>query len=128
MTKRILKRILEGVRYLHETGIVHRDLKLENVVMSSLDDKANPVIVDFGLCRFLGPNQTVKKEPYGTIGYAAPEIGGEYDFKVDVWSLGCIMYALICGVLPFQASQHLFQEQIWSQTSPNCKDLVIKML
>jgi serine/threonine protein kinase len=87
---------------LHDKGIVHRDLKLENIMMRDNSENAEPVLVDFGLAKFIGPEQTVC-EPFGTLGYAAPEVLQKhpYSFSCDVWSLGCIMYGLLCGDLPF---------------------------
>jgi serine/threonine protein kinase len=52
---------------------VHRDLKLENIMMRDASDKAEPVVVDFGLSKIIGPEQTAN-EPFGTLGYAAPEV------------------------------------------------------
>ena len=71
--KRITHQIVQGVQYLHSLGIVHRDLKLENIMMSSDDDDACVKIADFGLATLLGPTQTAS-EPYGTLGYTAPEV------------------------------------------------------
>ena len=62
-----------GVKYLHEFGIVHRDLKLENIMMSDSTDCAIPKIVDFGLAKIIGPSNTAQ-EPFGTLGYVAPEV------------------------------------------------------
>lgn len=91
-----------GVRYLHEFGIVHRDLKLENIMMSDTTDEAVPKIVDFGLAKIIGPSNTAQ-EPFGTLGYVAPEVLRKqpYTFSCDVWSIGCIIYALLSGSLPF---------------------------
>ena len=91
-----------GVRYLHNLGIVHRDLKLENIMMSHQKDGAVPKIVDFGLAKMIGPNESAN-EPFGTLGYVAPEVLQKkpYTFSCDVWSLGCILYALLSGSLPF---------------------------
>lgn len=58
---------------MHNFGIVHRDLKLENIMMSSTKDNAYPKIVDFGLSKIIGPNETAM-EPFGTLGYVAPEV------------------------------------------------------
>ena len=90
------------MKYLHEFGIVHRDLKLENIMMSDRTDFAIPKIVDFGLAKIIGPNITAQ-EPFGTLGYVAPEVLDKkpYTFSCDVWSLGCIIYALLSGSLPF---------------------------
>lgn len=73
VAKQIIFQIMQGVRYLHNLGIVHRDLKLENIMMSHLKDNAVPKIVDFGLSKIIGPNETAN-EPFGTLGYVAPEV------------------------------------------------------
>ena len=62
-----------GIRYMHQFGIVHRDLKLENIMMSNITDDAIPKIVDFGLAKIIGPSNTAS-EPFGTLGYVAPEV------------------------------------------------------
>ena len=59
--------------YLHEYGIVHRDLKLENIMMTDSTDAACPKIADFGLAKMLAPNQKAI-EAFGTIGYLSPEV------------------------------------------------------
>ena len=58
---------------MHGFGIVHRDLKLENVMMSDSTDKSQPKLVDFGLAKIIGPSETAT-EPFGTLGYVAPEV------------------------------------------------------
>lgn len=61
-----------------------------------------PKIVDFGLAKMIGPSEKAE-EPFGTLGYVAPEIllKKPYSFPCDLWSFGCILYALICSSLPF---------------------------
>jgi len=126
--------MVQAVLYLHSYGIVHRDLKLENVMMRDATDKAEPVIVDFGLSKIIGPEQTAN-EPFGTLGYAAPEVLKKmpYTFSCDVWSLGCIMYALLSGSLPFDHESQRetirmtfedelrFDLKVWKNISPTCK-------
>lgn len=58
---------------MHGFGIVHRDLKLENIMMSDNTDKSVPKIVDFGLAKIIGPSESAT-EPFGTLGYVAPEV------------------------------------------------------
>eukprot|EP00041_Stephanoeca_diplocostata_P020062 m.440212 g.440212 ORF g.440212 m.440212 type:complete len:472 (-) comp21465_c0_seq6:183-1598(-) len=98
--RKMFRQILSAVEYCHLHGIVHRDLKLENVV---LDENRNVKVADFGLStQFLGDADL--STFCGTIGYCAPELlqGRAYDgTKVDVWSLGVILYTLVCGSLPF---------------------------
>ena len=100
--KQLSVQIINAVRYLHDFGIVHRDLKLENVMMSDSSNVAHPKIVDFGLAKIIGPNEKAD-EPFGTLGYVAPEVLKKrpYSYSCDVWSIGCIMYALLSGSLPF---------------------------
>lgn len=94
--------LVQGLQYLHSFGIVHRDLKLENVMMTSDKENAVAKIVDFGLSKMIGPDEKAK-EPFGTLGYCAPEILNRqaYTSQCDVWSLGCIVYGLLTGQLPF---------------------------
>lgn len=54
-SKKLILQLLKGVQYLHSFGIVHRDLKLENIMMTESSDKATPKIVDFGLSKIIGP-------------------------------------------------------------------------
>lgn len=61
------------MKYLHQYGIVHRDLKLENVMMTDTTNKSVPKLVDFGLAKMIGPSEKAE-EPFGTLGYVAPEI------------------------------------------------------
>ncbi|KAJ6235187.1 protein kinase [Anaeramoeba flamelloides] len=100
--KKIFVQILSGVDYCHQLQIVHRDLKLENVL---IDQEMNIKIIDFGLSNFVEKGQLLKTY-CGSPSYSCPEILSrrKYDgFKADVWSLGVILYALIVGKLPFNA-------------------------
>lgn len=100
--REILAHLSKAVQYLHRFGILHRDIKLENVMMSDQTDFAIPKIIDFGLARVVGPGMT-SDEPFGTLGYVSPEVLKKeaYNFSCDIWSLGCITYALLSGSLPF---------------------------
>ena len=95
-----------AIEYLHSYGILYRDLKLENVMMSDNTDHAIPKLTDFGLSKFMGPNLKAN-EPFGTLGYVAPEVLKKqpYSTTCDLWSYGCITYALLCGALPFDHEQ-----------------------
>lgn len=66
------------------------------------------MICDFGLSKILAPGQKTT-ESYGTVGYIAPEVllKQQYSFGADVWSIGCIAYALICGTLPYKPTKDL---------------------
>lgn len=71
--KEITYQIGIAIKYLHDYGIVHRDLKLENIMMTDSTENSIPKIVDFGLAKMLAPNQKAN-EPFGTIGYVSPEV------------------------------------------------------
>ena len=71
--KSIMFHIIQGVHYLHSFGIVHRDLKLENIMMSDQKEQASPKIVDFGLSKIVIPNEKMF-DSCGTPAYVAPEV------------------------------------------------------
>ena len=71
--KDLAYQIANAIQYLHNYGIVHRDLKLENILMCDTTDNAIPKLVDFGLAKIIGPSEKAV-EPFGTLGYTAPEV------------------------------------------------------
>ena len=87
---------------MHQLGIVHRDIKLENVMVASTYPALHVKLIDLGLCCFLGPNQQAE-EPVGTLKYVAPEVLAKlrYREKVDCWSFGVLLYVLFRGTMPF---------------------------
>ena len=100
----VIKQLAEGLKYLHTQGIVHRDLKPENLLYENSSDDCNIKITDFGLAKLTdGENPALMRTACGTPGYVAPEIlsGKSYGQEVDIWSLGVIMYILLCGFPPF---------------------------
>ena len=102
--------LINGVEYIHKQGFAHRDLKPENLLLTK---EKILKIIDFGLCHdFDGENYLTTK--CGSPSYAAPEIlkGFPYDgFKTDIWCCGIILYAMLCGYLPFDGdnNQEIFQ-------------------
>ena len=112
--KKIALEMALALQYLHSYGIVHRDIKLENVMMSNDTNSASSKLVDFGLSKIIGPTEKAN-EPFGTMGYVAPEVlkKDPYSFTCDLWSLGCIIYALLSGSLPFDADN---QKEVIRQT------------
>ncbi|PAV64949.1 hypothetical protein WR25_10562 isoform D [Diploscapter pachys] len=98
--RRFFQQIISGVDYCHRHMVVHRDLKPENLL---LDEKNNVKIADFGLSNIMTDGDFLRTS-CGSPNYAAPEVisGKLYAGpEVDVWSCGVILYALLCGTLPF---------------------------
>ncbi|XP_011297559.1 serine/threonine-protein kinase SIK3 isoform X3 [Fopius arisanus] len=98
--RRIFKQIVQAVHYLHQNRVVHRDLKAENLL---LDADNNIKLADFGFSNEYTPGVPLSTW-CGSPPYAAPEIfeGKHYDGpRTDVWSLGVVLYVLVCGALPF---------------------------
>lgn len=93
--------IIEGVKYLHDNRIIHRDLKLGNLF---LNDQLHVKIGDFGLATRIEYEGERKKTLCGTPNYIAPEILTKkgHSFEVDIWSIGCVMYTLLVGQPPFE--------------------------
>ncbi len=110
-------------------------------MMSDTNNFAQPKLADFGLARMISPNETAN-EPFGTLGYVAPEVLQKkpYSFSCDVWSIGCILFALVTGSLPFDhetkketirltvESPLSLNDPAWQTVSNPCQDLVKKML
>ena len=102
----IMKQIFSAIQYMHEHNICHRDLKPENFLLRLNGDLTSIKLIDFGLSRKLGESE-VLNDVHGTPFYIAPEIlEGSYDKLCDLWSLGVILYILICGVPPFAGKTH----------------------
>uniref|UniRef100_A0A182IR27 Non-specific serine/threonine protein kinase n=1 Tax=Anopheles atroparvus TaxID=41427 RepID=A0A182IR27_ANOAO len=100
---RIFSQIVTALDYCHRNGIVHRDLKAENVL---LDTEMNVKLADFGFSNTFVAGQVLRTW-CGSPPYAAPEVfqGVEYDGpKSDIWSLGVLLYVLVCGALPFDGN------------------------
>ncbi|XP_028329076.1 serine/threonine-protein kinase PLK3 [Gouania willdenowi] len=96
-----LKHIISGLKYLHSRGILHRDLKLGNFFVN---ENMELRLGDFGLAAKLETVEQRKKTICGTPNYLAPEVLNRqgHGTESDVWSLGCVMYTLMCGSPPFE--------------------------
>ena len=133
--RHFFQQIISGVEYCHRHMVVHRDLKPENLL---LDSRANVKIADFGLSNVMHDGHFLKTS-CGSPNYAAPEVisGRLYAGpEVDVWSCGVILYALLCGSLPFDDENipNLFKKikggiyTLPSHLSPGARDLIPRML
>lgn len=97
----MMRQLFTAIVQCHRNRVVHRDLKPENVLLARSNDFSALRLIDFGLSRTFEPKQRLRTR-VGTVYYTAPEVWAEdYDEKCDLWSLGVIMYVLICSYPPF---------------------------
>ena len=98
------QQIISGIEYLHKIKYVHRDIKPENLLIN--EETKELKIVDFGLSNiYTNPNKHLLSSACGSPSYAAPEMLNGEKYKappVDIWSSGIVLYAMICGYLPFE--------------------------
>lgn len=99
---KIIKQIALGIQYMNCYGLIHRDLKPENICFAKQNDIHSLKIIDYGLTITLAYGEAAN-ETIGTINYIAPEVfsGKAYNNKVDIWSIGVILYLMLSGLLPF---------------------------
>jgi len=134
----LIKDIASAILYLHSIGIVHRDLKPENLIYLSPKNDSPIKITDFGLAKYRSGKDMAMTTACGTPGYVAPEVlkNEPYDKAVDMWSLGVILYILLCGFPPFyhestaqlykqiKKGEYDFPDPYWTDISDSAKDLV----
>jgi len=107
MLKLILKQLLSALLYCHKLGVIHRDIKFQNIMFSNDKDVMSLKLIDFGLSTQVDKKKPLISQATGTAVYLAPEvILGEYDEKVDIWSVGVLVYYMLNGVPPFQGQTH----------------------
>mmetsp|Transcript_17482 Transcript_17482/g.29295 ORF Transcript_17482/g.29295 Transcript_17482/m.29295 type:complete len:685 (-) Transcript_17482:255-2309(-) len=98
---KLMRDMLSAVNYLHEHGVVHRDLKLENFLFEDHNSNSPLILIDFGLSKHITPGERLTQK-VGSCYYTAPEVlNGNYDHKCDVWSLGVLCFMLLSGSPPF---------------------------
>jgi serine/threonine protein kinase len=144
-SRQVMRRIMAAVYYLHqERDIVHRDLKPENILLASRTNDIIVKITDFGLAKSITDDGL--KTFCGTPQYFAPEVlrrrhtvagHGRYGKEADMWSMGVILYILLSGMPPFDASigtdeieniKISFTGSRWQGISDSAKDLILKLL
>ena len=133
----MIYQIALGVKYLHSYGIVHRDLKPDNIMITQPNDLGVLKIMDFGLSKILSTQEKMV-DGFGTLSYVAPEVllRSPYNKEVDIWSLGVILYYILCGHLPFKGNKEMiiaekivndeleFNDEEWDIRSQKVKDLI----
>jgi calcium/calmodulin-dependent protein kinase I len=136
----IVRQIVSAVDYLHQNGIAHRDLKPENLLSAEVDGHEIIKIADFGFSKNFGEEKLMTS--CGSPGYVAPEVltCESYDMSVDLWSIGVIIYILLCGYPPFYADNapalfkkimevnYDFDDPSWNDVSEAAKNLIRHLL
>ncbi|XP_062477185.1 SNF-related serine/threonine-protein kinase-like isoform X1 [Pezoporus occidentalis] len=134
--KHYFAQIVHAISYCHKLHVVHRDLKPENVVF--FQEQGVVKLTDFGFSNCFQPGKMLTTS-CGSLAYSAPEIllGDEYDAPaVDIWSLGVILYMLVCGHPPFQEANDSetltmimdCRYTVPAHVSAQCADLISRML
>jgi len=138
----VMQNMFRAIFYMHENHICHRDLKPENFLFTTKEsiEKTHLKVIDFGLaCKFSDGSVLTTKA--GTPYYVAPQVlAGKYDQSSDLWSLGVIMYVVLCGYPPFygetdadvlakvRLGNFSFNAQDWKSVSEDAKNLIRMLL
>ncbi|KAL5467652.1 hypothetical protein EMCRGX_G031913 [Ephydatia muelleri] len=145
--KSVLRMLLSAIAYIHSNGIVHRDLKLENVLYKCPTEDSPVLISDFGLA-YIHPGDGKPTSPMymlttcGSPEYLAPEMleGETYTELIDMWALGVVAYTVLSGSMPFveesraklyariRAGNYSFPDELWSPVSAVAKDFIRQLL
>jgi serine/threonine protein kinase len=135
VARKFVRGLVSALDYCHRSSVVHRDLKIENVLVSK---SGRVKVIDFGLSNLYSPD-TLLKTFCGSLYFAAPELLTSKDYigpELDVWSLGVIIYVLMVGRVPFdstsmtelQSKIRAGQVEYPSYLSPDCKHLLSRLL
>lgn len=139
----VVRDIIKGVEYLHDQGIVHCDIKPENILCKSKQRPHNVKLCDFGLANYFDKyNRNEMTETIGTPGYVAPEVVRRepYGPPVDMWACGVVLYVMLSGRMPFYgrddiqclrrtaAGEYSFPDREWMHVSEDAKSFVRSLL
>ena len=136
IVKKIFIQILTGIKHIHDEQYIHRDIKPENIIINNIDNKDISVkLIDFGLAEYCD-DTTILTNPGGSEVYMAPEVyKKKYTKQADIYSLGVILYIMLCGEHPYYNHNNIIKknsiilnEVYWFVITENAKKLVLSML
>lgn len=127
----LMKNLFGGIAYVHTKKVLHRDLKPENLIIRSKENEFDICVADFGLSDFYDPKGNYMFKRCGTPGYVAPEVLADkaYDYKVDSFSCGVIMFIILTGTSPFKGSSYdeIVKKNFLCQVDFKTKDMHKKL-
>eukprot|EP00240_Pyramimonas_obovata_P006190 CAMPEP_0118953546 /NCGR_PEP_ID=MMETSP1169-20130426/56747_1 /TAXON_ID=36882 /ORGANISM="Pyramimonas obovata, Strain CCMP722" /LENGTH=309 /DNA_ID=CAMNT_0006901033 /DNA_START=144 /DNA_END=1069 /DNA_ORIENTATION=- len=128
---KVTVQLLEAVRALHAAGVVHRDIKMENVLLAGAPDDLRLKLVDFGTAVLEEEACSGDGIVVGTMEYASPEaLNADYPPACDLWAIGVTLFILLSGGLPFESEadsrlgRFAFEEEEWAEVPEGPKDLL----
>lgn len=139
----IIHQIVSGIKFCHDSDILHRCLKPENIWFVSMEDESHVKITDFEYAvQHSNPNPNFLKTRHAGPTYSAPEalFKSKYEKPVDMWSVGIIAYVLLAGYPPFhddnqrllykkiKKGEYFFHEEYWKNVSEESKDFISKLI
>lgn len=122
----IFKQICQGLGAAHAIGIIHRDLKPVNVLLCGDTERPLVKIVDFGIAKLDEGTLTATGEVIGSPSFMSPEqcLGGQVDARADIYAVGCLMYQVLTGKLPFDGENHYVVLRKQIMDAPEALDVV----
>ncbi|GJP38797.1 hypothetical protein CLOM_g23207 [Closterium sp. NIES-68] len=138
----VCRGVAQALEWCHGCGVMHRDVKPDNILLVRREDDTYVKLTDFGIALFFEPGVSCT-ETVGSAAFIAPEMLQQaYDQAVDAWSLGCVLFFLLAGVVPFRGAtkEETFERIMechvdralrlppWPRISPGAKDLVRRLL
>ena len=137
----VTRQVLEALAHCHLNGVIHRDIKPENILLKGDAESMDVVLVDFGIAKEFRVRGTRQTECIGSYAFMAPEVAkSNYDERADAWSVGVVLYIMLCGEMPFSGAtddemlasvsvgRYVMDQPVWSTISDECKAVVTGLM